>query len=148
MSRATQTWLLIAMSVIFVLNDARRASAQEANKTASQVGPECLAGDSFFEDEVWAKVGERTCLKCHNVKGDASESEFLLRDTAGGKGQREAVKRTVQDPGLSIGMLLVCLGAGLGAPRWPERVIWFVLAAGWMLWTAWACLNRRRATSC
>ena len=70
------------------------------------------------------------------------------RVSARGEGERKAVKRTVQDPGLSIGMLLVCLGAGLGAPRWPERVVWFVLAAGWMLWTAWACLNRRRATSC
>ena len=43
--------------------------------TASAVG-------AFFIDEVWAKVGERTCLKCHNTEGDASESKFLMQDTS------------------------------------------------------------------
>ncbi len=36
--------------------------------------------DSYFANEVWAKVGERLCLKCHNAKGDASDSRFLLKD--------------------------------------------------------------------
>jgi hypothetical protein len=40
------------------------------------------AADAFFIDEVWAKVGERTCLKCHNAGGDASESKFLMQDTS------------------------------------------------------------------
>lgn len=31
-----------------------------------------------FEAEVWAKVGERTCLRCHTLYGDAKESEFIL----------------------------------------------------------------------
>ena len=34
--------------------------------------------DRYFEDEVWAKVGERTCLRCHNEKGEAAESAFRL----------------------------------------------------------------------
>jgi hypothetical protein len=38
--------------------------------------------DTFFADEVWAKVGERTCLNCHSTGGDAEESKFLLRDTS------------------------------------------------------------------
>jgi hypothetical protein len=38
--------------------------------------------DTFFADEVWAKVGERTCLNCHSAGGDAEESKFLLRDIA------------------------------------------------------------------
>ncbi len=37
--------------------------------------------DRFIENEVWAKVGERTCVKCHHSQGDASESEFLLLRT-------------------------------------------------------------------
>ena len=41
--------------------------------------PDSLA--SFFENEVWAKVGERTCVNCHSPGGDAHESKFLLRDT-------------------------------------------------------------------
>ena len=40
------------------------------------------APGAFFVDEVWAKVGERTCLKCHNTEGDASESKFLIQDTS------------------------------------------------------------------
>src|SRR5471030_2294191 len=35
--------------------------------------------DAYFEDEVWAKVGERTCLNCHSVGGDAEESKFILK---------------------------------------------------------------------
>lgn len=45
---------------------------------AIQVAPSCIAADRFFEDEVWAKVGERTCLKCHNAAGDAQKSDFIL----------------------------------------------------------------------
>ena len=44
--------------------------------------PEDATSDSFFEDEVWAKVGERTCLNCHSAGGDAEDSKFLLRDTS------------------------------------------------------------------
>ncbi len=37
--------------------------------------------DAFFAEEVWAKVGERTCLNCHSAGGDAEESKFILRNT-------------------------------------------------------------------
>src|SRR5580698_83412 len=41
----------------------------------------CTAAvDNFFEDEVWAKVGMRTCLTCHRKGGDAEESKFVLMD--------------------------------------------------------------------
>ena len=36
--------------------------------------------DTFFQKEVWAKVGERTCLQCHKPGGYAENSKFLLRD--------------------------------------------------------------------
>ena len=39
------------------------------------------ATDSFFRDEVWAKVGELSCLKCHNHAGEAEDSRFILRET-------------------------------------------------------------------
>ena len=38
------------------------------------------AVDSFFADEVWAKVGAQSCLTCHKPGGDAEESQFVLRD--------------------------------------------------------------------
>ena len=55
--------------------------ADGGSKTARHRGPGCSGVDSFFATEVWGKVGERTCLKCHNAKGDAAESGFLLRET-------------------------------------------------------------------
>ena len=39
------------------------------------------ADDAFFVDEVWAKVGELSCLKCHNNTGEAEDSRFILRET-------------------------------------------------------------------
>jgi hypothetical protein len=53
--------------------------ADEKPATAKHVGPDCIAVDTFFADEVWAKVAERTCLKCHNPKGDASDTKLLLQ---------------------------------------------------------------------
>ena len=53
-----------------------------AESPALSAVPECLAIDRFFEYEVWAKVGERTCLKCHNPEGDAADSAFILLDVS------------------------------------------------------------------
>ena len=36
--------------------------------------------NAFFLDETWAKVGERSCLKCHQEGGDAEDSRFILRN--------------------------------------------------------------------
>src|SRR4051794_33353563 len=45
-------------------------------------GAGCAAAlDAFFAEEVWAKVGEQQCLKCHKPGGDAESSKFVLRDT-------------------------------------------------------------------
>ncbi len=57
-------------------DESPRATSVEKNHSDSA----CVAVDNDFVDEVWTKVGERTCLKCHNVDGDASDSRFLLRD--------------------------------------------------------------------
>ena len=32
--------------------------------------------DNFFDDEVWAKVGQRSCLTCHRKGGDAEDTKF------------------------------------------------------------------------
>ncbi len=93
MSRPIQSCLLIIPLVGFVLNDACLAPAQNAENDAAHRGPECLAADNFFADEVWVKVGERTCLKCHNAKGDASDSEFLLRDTSDQAKRKESLRK-------------------------------------------------------
>ena len=46
--------------------------------SVDRIGSCCMPVDRYFEDEVWAKVGERTCLKCHNADGEANKSNFIL----------------------------------------------------------------------
>jgi hypothetical protein len=64
-----------------------------------------------------------------------------------GYGQRETIKRTLRNPGFAIGMLLICLGAGLGTLHRLGRILWFVLAACLALQTSWAWLYSRKGTS-
>ena len=63
--------------LIFVA-DTITAQQRLGQQNSAQSIPGCLLEDRFFEDEVWAKVGERTCLRCHNEKGEAAESAFRL----------------------------------------------------------------------
>jgi hypothetical protein len=37
-----------------------------------------------FETDVWAKVVERTCIRCHHDQGQAKDSEFLLETSIDG----------------------------------------------------------------
>jgi hypothetical protein len=46
--------------------------------------------DDFFAEEVWAKVGALSCLKCHKPGGDADDSEFVLRDPKRSQGPAQA----------------------------------------------------------
>jgi hypothetical protein len=81
------------------------------------VGPDDAGRDSFFEEEVWAKVGERTCLNCHSAGGDAQESKFLLKDASFDpsalRANRQAFERmsALKKDGKS--RLLVKVGGGL-----------------------------------
>jgi hypothetical protein len=63
--------------LIFV-TDTITAQPPSVQQNSTQSIPGCLLEDRLFEDEVWAKVGERTCLRCHNEKGEAAESAFRL----------------------------------------------------------------------
>jgi hypothetical protein len=54
------------------------ASNGQQEPPRSQAVPGCTLADRFFEEQVWSRVAERACLKCHSAKGDASESEFIL----------------------------------------------------------------------
>lgn len=54
---------------------------------SAQPAPACTFKDRFFEEEVWAKVGERTCLRSHNPNGEAAEIEFMLSPSEPAHGQ-------------------------------------------------------------
>jgi len=62
----------------------------QTDPSAVQKAAGCVLVDRFFDEEVWAKVGERTCLKCHNENGDAADSGFVLSnpEEAGSRGHK------------------------------------------------------------
>ena len=68
------TLLRMKLSVILLL------CAVSAQAEAAEP-PVCCTADRFFGEQVWARVGERTCLKCHKVGGDAEDSGFVLTET-------------------------------------------------------------------
>ena len=69
---------ILFVSFIVATSFGHIAAGQTNPSPLGQATPGCLVNDRFFEDEVWAKVGERTCLRCHNKDGDAADSEFVL----------------------------------------------------------------------
>lgn len=75
-------WLRFAFVVfglVCVCSVSHQLRGETEPKLAQETAaPPCTMQDRFFENEVWAKVGERTCLRCHNSKGDAAESSFVL----------------------------------------------------------------------
>jgi len=70
------------------LADENAVTAAEEKPASGNEGPSCFAQDAFRE--AWIKVGERTCLKCHNADGDASDSELLLQDASRGPAAERA----------------------------------------------------------
>ena len=60
---------------------------------AAPPGPACFVANTFFADEVWAKVGASRCLKCHKAGGDAEDSRFILVDPARDAGEGDALAR-------------------------------------------------------
>ena len=67
--------LTLAASLVLSL----AAWGDEKNKVYS--GAACAAPlDDYFVTEVWAKVGARSCLKCHKPGGEAEDSKFILQD--------------------------------------------------------------------
>ncbi|MFM8469322.1 MAG: hypothetical protein ACKODH_05040, partial [Limisphaerales bacterium] len=58
----------------------------------------CSVLDTFFAEEVWAKVATESCLKCHKTGGDAEDSKLVLRDLARVSGtERAAALRANRD---------------------------------------------------
>ncbi len=57
---------------------AEEADVEGVQPMLSAGEPDCFAETDF--QEVWMKVVQRTCLKCHQGEGEASDSEFLLSD--------------------------------------------------------------------
>ena len=59
-----------------------------------------------------------------------------------GEGFGAALRRTVHNPIFLLGLVLACLGAGLGITVWWRRVLWFVLGAALVCIIARMTLSR------
>ncbi len=76
-------WNSVSCFAVWLCFFLHESALAQGERRTNQSLPVCLLTDRFFEEEVWAKVGERTCLRCHNEKGDAAESDFrLIKPTA------------------------------------------------------------------
>ncbi len=73
---------ILLSSAILVAAGGNRAIGQASSASSSAA---TIAGhfdnSHVFAGEVWAKVAERTCLRCHTRQGEAKDSEFVLEKT-------------------------------------------------------------------
>jgi hypothetical protein len=51
-----------------------------------------VAEAADFADEIWVKVGAKSCIKCHKDGGDAEETRFILEDPALSTGEEWKAK--------------------------------------------------------
>jgi hypothetical protein len=82
---------VVAASVVGGVALSAKEATRSANVPASAITAEpsavvSAAVDAWFTDEVWAKVGQVTCLECHKAGGDAEDSRFVLVDPARAQG--------------------------------------------------------------
>jgi hypothetical protein len=72
-------------------------------------GPGCSQAEAkWFAEEVWAKVGELECLKCHNPGGDAQDTRLVLSDlNRGSEAQRADLLRKNRDAFLKMAVARV-----------------------------------------
>jgi hypothetical protein len=84
--------LMLMLMLMLALLPTRLCAAELKPYT----GAGCAAApDEFFLQEVWAKVGSRSCLKCHKPGGDAEASQFVLRDPQRTPDQTEAMRHNL-----------------------------------------------------
>ena len=69
---------VLSLTVLAALWSSAFAIGEETQPCPGTVRAEMI--DTWFNDEVWAKVGAMECLKCHKAGGDAEDSRFLLKD--------------------------------------------------------------------
>ncbi len=69
---------ILLSSAFFVAAVGKTAVGQTNSSSSSATIARHFGNADLFEAEVWAKVGERTCLRCHNRQSEAKESKFVL----------------------------------------------------------------------
>ncbi|MCA9049694.1 MAG: hypothetical protein KDA89_13255 [Planctomycetaceae bacterium] len=114
-------WLTggFACVVMFLFSTAMFCRAADAPCAGSQ---RITVQEMWFAQEVWAKVGQSECIKCHKAGGDAEETRLVLRDPNAGTAEelepalrhnREAFAKMAAVPSDGMPLLLVKVTGGL-----------------------------------
>src|SRR5687767_14544906 len=81
---------LVLLAILAILPAVARGEENQHDQKQSSRATACVrAVDSFFAEEVWAKVGAQSCLTCHKPGGDAEESQLVLRDPERSQGSEK-----------------------------------------------------------
>ena len=80
-------------SMILLANSAHPVAGQSMPVPSDATTPTPLGSILAFESGVWAKVAERTCIRCHHLQGEAKDSDFLLESSIDGLYDPETLAR-------------------------------------------------------
>ena len=78
--RKSSSWKSVLITVASVLIAVIFGTPSGAAEQSPCPATDYVGLDRFFADEVWPKVGEAECLKCHKQGGDAEDTRFVLQD--------------------------------------------------------------------
>ena len=80
-------------TMILLANSAHPVAGQSTPVPSDASTPTPLGSILAFESGVWAKVAERTCIRCHHLQGEAKDSNFLLESSIDGLYDSETLAR-------------------------------------------------------
>jgi hypothetical protein len=81
-TRKASSWKSILIAVAFVPTAVIFGTRSDATEQSPCPATDSVGLDRYFADEVWLKVGEAECLKCHKQGGDAADTRFVLEDVS------------------------------------------------------------------
>ena len=79
------------ISVAWTLRADEAVKKEEKLASGLPAPAQCsAAADPYFNEELWPKVVQRSCLTCHKEGGDGEDSEFVLQDPSRSVGAAHA----------------------------------------------------------
>ncbi len=91
---ATASLVLVFQIPSLVRSDEPGTQPPSDTLSKKHEGTRQLALQRYFRDELWVKVASNSCINCHNAKGDAEDSDLILRDPSKARPEeRDAILR-------------------------------------------------------
>ena len=80
-------------TMILLVHAGHPVAGQSTPEPSDATTPTPLGSILAFESGVWAKVAERTCIRCHHLQGEAKDSDLLLESSIDGLYDPETLAR-------------------------------------------------------